>query len=285
MIQAVRGDRRVDPRRVGLWAASNGGWVAPIVATKYPIAFMILKSAPSESIISNVLYEIEQSLREHGQFTSAQIAAAMSFERTVLDSLQSNSNWGDAASALASAKQEPWFSYMRIPPGISVPPSPPMLAALQASLIFDPIQTLEQVRVPTLAIFGALDKNVDEADSQERFRSAFRRAGMSDFTVRVFPDIGHTLLESQTGYMDEPDLPQRYTGYPEAMIGWLQVRGFAFTFIPKFQSAAARRAQAIVAMQPSVAFKRTPLNKSDIGNIRAYPIINKYQTLLNIRAM
>ncbi len=227
MIDAVKTDPAVNPTRIGLWAASNGGWVAPIVAVQYPVAFMILKSAASESIASNVLYEIEQVLREHGQFTPAQIDAAMSFERMVLQALQSNSNWENVASALASAKREPWFAYMRIPPGLPIPPPAPLLAALQASLIYDPTATLERVRVPTLALFGARDKNVDASDSQAGFRRAFQRAGMSDFTVHVFPETGHTLVESRTGYIDAPDRPERYTGYPEAMIGWLHARGFA----------------------------------------------------------
>jgi len=227
IIRALKGDSAVDPKRIGLWAASNGGWVAPIVAVDYPVAFMILKSAPSESIASNVLYEIEQTLRERGTFTRTQINVAMAFERTMLSALKSNSNWSSAASALASAKTKPWFPYMRIPPGLTIPPSAPMLSALQASLVYDPSLTLARVRVPTLAIFGARDKNVDEPDSLARFRRAFRHAGMRDFTARVFSDVGHTLVRSQTGYIDQPDPPEQYTGYPEAMIGWLHDRGYA----------------------------------------------------------
>ncbi len=227
MIATVKRDPAVDPHRIGLWAASNGGWVAPIVASDYPVSFMILKSAPGESIASNVLFEVEQDLREHRNFTPAQIAAAMSFERGVLGSLQSNSGWSAVRLSLASVKREPWFPLMRIPPGMPIPPPPPMLAALRASLIYDPNAALRRVRVPTLALFGTLDKNVDERDSQARFRNAFRSAGMSDFTVRVFPGTGHTLVQSKTGYIDEPSEPVRYTGYPEAMIGWLHDRGFA----------------------------------------------------------
>jgi hypothetical protein len=227
MIGALKHDPRIDPKRIGLWAASNGGWVAPIVAVKYPVAFMILKSAACESITSNVFYEIEQSLREPGTFTPAQIADAMTFEHLLFGALQTNSNWPAVTSAIATARNQPWFSYTRIPPGLPIPPPPPVLAALQASLVYDPSATLARVRVPTFALFGARDKNVDAADSQTCFRDAFGRAGMTDFSVRVFPDTGHTLFASQTGYIDKPDAPQHYTGYPEAMIAWLRDRGFA----------------------------------------------------------
>ncbi len=227
MIDAIKSDATVDPHRIGVWAASNGGWVAPIVATKYPLAFMILKSAPAESIVDNILYEIKQSLRENGRFTPQQIASAMSFERTMFHSLKSNADWGIARSALAAAKKQPWFKYMRIPPGMTAPPPPRILAVLQASLLYDPSAILTRVTVPTLALFGARDKNVDAQDSIRRFRRAFRKAGMTDFSACVFPTTGHLLVQSRTGYVDRSDLPVRYTGYPEAMIGWLRERGFA----------------------------------------------------------
>ncbi len=227
ILQRVETDPAVDARRLGVWGFSNGGWVAPIVAVRFPLAFMILKSAPSESIGENVLYEVGQALREHDRFTPEQISHALAFERTMLMALQTNSNWSAASEALSAAKKQPWFPYMRIPPGMATPPPPPVLAALHAALIYDPTATLQRVRTPTLALFGALDKNVDSADSAERFRKAFNRAGLKDLTIVTFRGAGHTLVRSTTGYEDDPSLPQRTAeGYPEVMVRWLDARAF-----------------------------------------------------------
>ena len=57
VLQKIKSDPAVDPHRMGVWGFSNGGWVAPIVATRFPLEFMILKSASSETIVENVLYE------------------------------------------------------------------------------------------------------------------------------------------------------------------------------------------------------------------------------------
>jgi len=236
MIHAVQTDPAIDPHRIGVWAASNGGWVAPIVATRSPLSFMILKSAPAETIAENVLYEIEQSLRENQKFTPEQIASAMQFERVVFHSVESNTDWDAAGAGLIPARQQPWFAYMRIPQGMTTPPPPALLTALQAALVYDPAATLAHVTVPTLALFGALDKNVDVMDSLNRFRSAFHEAGMTDFTACVFPTTGHLLLRSQTGYEDQTEAPARYTGYPEAMIAWLGERGFAQAGFPVTRS-------------------------------------------------
>jgi alpha-beta hydrolase superfamily lysophospholipase len=230
LLTHVESDPAVDRQRIGAWAASNGGWVAPIVATRFPLAFMILKSASSGTIADNVLYEIEQELREKGKFTPAQVQSALTFERTLFASLQTNANWGAAADGLKVAQAQPWFPYMRIPPGMTLPPPAPMLDALRASLIFDPRPTLGHVRTPTLAIFGALDRNVDAAGSAAGFRSAFERAGMRDLTIVTLPGGDHTLVRSAGGYEDAPSEPVRFVrGYPETMIRWLAAHGFANT--------------------------------------------------------
>ncbi len=131
ILNAAKTDSAVDPQRIGAWAASNGGWVAPIVANRFPLAFLILKSTPSSTIEENVLYEIEQDLRERGQFSPQQISQALAFERVMFSALQSNTNWNLAGQALAAARTQPWFSHMRIPPGMATPPPPAMLAAMQ----------------------------------------------------------------------------------------------------------------------------------------------------------
>ncbi len=227
LLRAVRSDPAVDSRRIGAWAASNGGWVAPIVATRFALGFLVLKSASSQSIADNVVYEITEELREHGRFTPVQISQAILFERTMLDALASDSNWNAAAIALTSAKTQPWFQYTRIPLGFTTPPAAPMLAALRASLIYDPTATLQRVTTPTLALFGALDKNVDATDSAARYRKDFRQSGMTDFSVVTFVHAGHLLVDSRSGYEDQPRLPVHYVGYPEAMLHWLEARGFA----------------------------------------------------------
>ena len=226
LIKAIESDPAVDATRIGVWGFSNGGWVAPIVATRYPLAFMILKSSSSQTIVENVIYEIEQDLREGDHFTSDQISDATTFARTMLSALQTNSNWEAAGQALDRARTQPWFSHIRIPEGMTIPPAPAMLAALQESLIYDPSPILLQVHTPTLALFGSLDRNNDPAGSVAGFKKAFQKSGLDDFTVRIFPGADHILRCSKTGYLSDPLLPERTAkGYPEAMIQWLGARG------------------------------------------------------------
>jgi pimeloyl-ACP methyl ester carboxylesterase len=224
IVQALHDDPRVDHKRIGVWGPSNGGWVAPIVATRYPLAFIILKSAAAESIEENVLYEINADLVERPRFSNDQIAAAMAFERAMFAAIELDArpDWAAVNEQLSQAKTQPWFALMRIPPDLTLPPPPPVLAGFRASLIFDPTSTLQRVRVPTLAIFGALDKNVDARDSSARLREAFAVGGNDVLKIVTFANADHLIEASRTGYEATSLSPDRLVpGYPEVMIDWL----------------------------------------------------------------
>ena len=93
----------------------------------------------------------------------------------------------------------------------------------------DPGHTLglSRVTVPTLALYGALDRAVDTAHDALALQKAFKNAGMSDFTLHIYPDAGHSLFVSQTGFPDQRSVPRRRVpGYVQVMIGWLEARGF-----------------------------------------------------------
>ena len=219
----------VDHRRMGVWGFSNGGWTAPIVATTRPLAFMILKSGPAESIETNICYTVEQNLG-HMHYDAEAITLATKTWRAFIRALSGTGTWDTARELYSAASAKPWFaeSYLPIfiPPDSPIPPAPETADALRRFILFDPTETLAKVRTPTLALFGALDRNVDVAHDPALFRSAFARAGMDDFTVHVYNDAGHTLKVSATGFNNDPSQPERLTaGYPQIMIQWMRQRG------------------------------------------------------------
>lgn len=223
---AMRGDPRVDPKRIGLWGFSNGGWTAPVVARRRPIAFMILKSAPTETLSKNIDYEVEQTMHRHNVQDESPEALALwhSFE----DSLHGTVSWNFTKRLYDQDAKEPWFKYSLMPDlGISIPPPPENIAGLRRLVTFDPTATLLKSVTPTLALYGTLDRNVDSADSASHLRDYLTRAGNRDVTIDVYPDAGHQLIVSESGYNGDPALPERFVpAYPQVMIDWLAQRGF-----------------------------------------------------------
>jgi alpha-beta hydrolase superfamily lysophospholipase len=225
-LHSLAADPAIDFARVGVWGPSNGGWVAPIIARSYPLAFMILKSASGGTIIDNVKYEVRQDLLHGRHFSPKQVDAAMRFEQVMFSSMETGLGWEHAASALEDARTKPWFPLMRMPPGLTVPPPPAMLASLRASLLYDPRATLQHMSLPTLLLFGQNDRNVDVVVSERDFRDAFKQSGMRDLSVHEFPGVDHLLTLSPTGYISDESEPARFAkGYPTIMIDWLHKRG------------------------------------------------------------
>lgn len=224
---AMRGEPRVDSRRIGVWGFSNGGWTAPVVSVHRPIAFMILRSAPTESLAQNIDYEVEQSMRRHHVEDAAPQAIALwhAFEQA----LDGSVSWSYTKGLYDLSAKQPWFQYSLMPDlGISIPPPSSKIEGLRRFVTFDPTNTLLGVAsTPTLALYGALDRNVDAADSAAHMREYLTRAGNRDVTIKVYPNAGHQLIVSKSGYNGDPTPPERFVPqYPQIMITWLAQRGF-----------------------------------------------------------
>jgi len=224
---AMRSDPHVDAHRIGIWGFSNGGWTAPLVSIHRPLAFMILKSAPTESLAENIDYEVEQMMRRHNAEHAVPQAIALwhAFE----SSLHGSVSWSYTKHLYDMDAKQPWFQYSLMPDlGISIPPPPSKIAGLRRLVTFDPTHTLLSVSsTPTLALYGALDRNVDAADSAAHLREYLSRAGDRDVTIKVYPNAGHQLIVSKSGYNGDPAPPERFVpDYPQIMISWLAQRGF-----------------------------------------------------------
>jgi pimeloyl-ACP methyl ester carboxylesterase len=223
---ALQREQLVDTKRIGLWAFSNGGWTAPIVSLQRPIAFMMLVGAPASSVADNIYYEIRQE-GSHRGFDRATTDQAVKTMRALLDAVAGIGSWENAARQYDVVRSQPWLAALNLSPTMKIPPPQQRIDALRRADIYDPAQTLARVTVPTLALYGALDRAVDTAHDAPMLQSAFKKAGMTDFTLRVYPHAGHSLFVSQTGYPDQRSSPRRRVpGYTQMMLGWLETRGF-----------------------------------------------------------
>jgi uncharacterized protein len=220
---AFRADPHVDSRRIGVWAFSNGGWSAPLVTLRRPIAFMLLKSAPTESLLSNIHFEVQTEMRYHGA-SDAQIAQALVMWHTVEGALYGTTSWSKAITVLKPDEKQPWFQHSLML-NFSTPPPQALAEGLRRAITYDPYETLTHTTTPALAMYGARDQKVESADSYTHMKAYLRSAGDRDVTVIMFPRASHMLVITKNGFDPEP--PERYAaGYPEIMIAWLRQRGF-----------------------------------------------------------
>ena len=211
--RAVRELPEVDPDRVGVWGISQGGWLGPLAAVRDDaIAFVIAVSAPGVSPSTQMHFAMENVLDERG-FTSADIATA----HRVRERIEAAYRDGEATAALAALRtveREPWFPYAYLPTAEDLADAGGFEIDLDAPEIF------AQVRVPTLAIYGAWDRWVPVDASIDVWRAAFENRSHL-LTVDRIADVGHMMTTPD----DRLDLEERgpiSPAYADVMTSWMR---------------------------------------------------------------
>ncbi|MFC8043901.1 alpha/beta hydrolase family protein [Nocardia sp. NPDC057353] len=193
----LRGRAEIDRERIGLFGHSEGGYLAPLAASKQgdQIDFLVLMAGPAVPG-RDVLIEQNGLLLTAAGATPEEARAQQEYVAEWSALLVA----GDTAGARAATERHE----------AALPPeqrsSPAALDAQQAPvmrsfLAYDPAPALRAVRVPTLALFGAKDLQVPPAQSEQPMRDLL--AGAPDPTVRTFPGLNHLLQPANTGSPSE----------------------------------------------------------------------------------
>lgn len=151
----AQGRAEVDKARIGLLGVSQGGWIAPIVATRCDIvAFIVVVSGSAVTPIRNLVHEVQRDLRRRG------LPAGLASIILPLSQLLVQRRW------------HRWRDIRE----------------------FDPIPLWEQLSVPTLFVNGAEDDNVPVSESTSLLEAANSRRSTVPIAARVFPGCGHGLF-------------------------------------------------------------------------------------------
>ena len=175
-VDFLRERRDVDPNRIALLGHSEGGMIAPMVASSDPrIAAIVLLAGPGKRGDTIIAYQAEQGLEGDPTLTEEAKAKARAAQQ---EARRKDIAGGASAS---DQSQSPWMRYF---------------------LSYDPLPVIRKVRQPILILQGELDRQVT-ADQAELIAKAAREAGNRDVTARVFPGLNHLFLPAKTGSVIE----------------------------------------------------------------------------------
>lgn len=188
----------IDPRRIGLWGASEGGMLSTQAAAQRPdLAFAINSSGFMVPLWRQVEYNIGAQLRADGSSTG-DVADAVAFQKLQIETMRGGGDWERYQAARAIARKTSWWmaffgSYQGFPTA----------AALQWRwdhvYSFDPLPALRSVRCPVLGVFGELDTSTPAHDAARNMQRELSAAGNRDVTVRILPNANHALMAAHTG--------------------------------------------------------------------------------------
>jgi pimeloyl-ACP methyl ester carboxylesterase len=201
----------VDAERVGLWGISQGGWVAPLAATRSNrVAFLVLLASTGVTPAAQMRYAVAEQIRR-AAFGEEAVARAGSL-RARAEAWIRGEDADDLNAALTAAAREPWWSLAFLPDAL--PPEPEAEAVrreLAEEMFFEPEPVFAAVRVPALLFYGDDDSWTPVQPSIE----AWRRARGDAVEVVVLPGTGH-----------EPVHPdgELSRAYERMLVDWLRAR-------------------------------------------------------------
>lgn len=208
-VEYLKTRQDIDPHRIGLCGHSEGGVIAPIVATKSKdVAFIVLMAGtgvPGEDILymqgrliakamgagAKELDKGENIQRKMFAMIKAEtpskelVSKLRELYKTELGKLDDEEKKAvqkqggmEAVEAQIKPFEFPWF---------------------KAFLTHDPRPVLAQVKCPVLAINGELDLQVPCKENLEAIRKALEDAGHQPHTIKSFPKLNHLFQTCTTG--------------------------------------------------------------------------------------
>ena len=227
-LEYLKSRKEIDPRRIGVWGLSQGGWLGPLAASRSAdISFVIAVSGPGVSPGEQMLVYYANELRDRGM-PEVDVREADALRRTVWNYLFTGQGYEKALRELDAARAKPWFAEVNAqrdrlfgplhkPSELDQPGS--AIQRFRREMTYDPVPALRALRVPALFLFGAEDRLIPVEKSVAVIRQVLTQSGRADFTIQVFDHDDHGMYVTAGNNNGAVD-PR----YLEAMRKWLVER-------------------------------------------------------------
>ena len=211
-IEVVKARSDIDPSRIGLWGISQAGYVMPLVLTQSKdIAFMICVSCAGMSGHDLGVYQIttfamfcEDVLDEDADQQTALFAELEQARKFV--TYEEYLHYREVLDALVdiSPSRNRLLDFLRKYGGGGVATEEAWLKNdPEIERWWNPVEVLEQLRIPVLAIFGDKDSNTDPIQGAYAWRKALEFAGNRGFRVELIPGADHLVAPSESSCIDD----------------------------------------------------------------------------------
>ncbi|MBO1418732.1 S9 family peptidase [Streptomyces sp. FH025] len=165
----------IDPGRIGLWGASQAGWVMPKAAAQSPDVRFVIAVAPAINWLQQGRYNLLAEQRKKHATPEETAAAIARSDRT--------------RAALAAGQS---FDRFKADGGDVDGLTPDRWEFIRRNHLSDAGADLARVKVPVLLILGGKDVNVDSDDTEAGYRRILTEPGR--LRVLRFPDSTHNIV-------------------------------------------------------------------------------------------
>ena len=215
-IGVLRAHRNIDASKIGIWGHSEGGSLAPLIASRSSnVAFVVAADAPATVTYEGDIYRVSNALRDSG-WTGKSGAAALALYTEFVTVARTGRGHAELQRAMKKAEREPWFSWLGIPPRDSwVWAWYPLVAD------YDPRPYWTRVNVPVLLVYGERDRLMPVDANIATIESLVHSSSNENISAIILPQAPHT-LDIQPGPKDSFFWWHVVAGYPDLIIDWVE---------------------------------------------------------------
>jgi hypothetical protein len=202
--------KEIDATKIGLLGHSEGGIIAPMVASREKgIHMMVLMAAPGTTGIEVVMDQNEISLRLQGVEPET-IEKLQMLNREMFESLLVWTGSENDRTALRDKLLQLWEQLpillkmkMKKEPFLRSQFNAMIKPGYRSFLAVDPAAYLEKVSCPVLAIHGENDRQVPAEKNIAAIKKALEKGSNYRTETKIYPGLNHLFQESTTGQVEE----------------------------------------------------------------------------------
>jgi len=221
-VAAMREARRLAGARagrIGYQGTSEGGWVAPLAATRASVDFVIVGYGLAFSVIDEDQQEVALEMRLKGH-TSEEIAMAEEIASAAEAVFESGFTKGFERFDAVRAKyrSEPWYkdlhgnyTYLILPFSEAQLREKGKAYVFGTPFRYDPMPTLRALKAPQLWILGGDDLEAPSAPTASRLKALAAQG--RPIILAVFPHAEHGIYEFETAPDGERENTRNADGY------------------------------------------------------------------------
>ncbi len=218
-VQFLKTFDKVNSRQIGVYGHSQGGTIAPLVASNSnDISFVIAAAGVGDTLYKQDLYRIKNELISNG-FSASEVKDAITYFKVWLDIARKGTGYEQIDSLYEAAKNKKWFDW------VEIPPKDHWLWKFYFNIgNYNSLDYWKLVRVPVLLVYGENDQIEDTRSYIQNIDSVLiKQAHNNDVTQLILPKAQHNLCIN-------PEKNEKFfwwyisPGYPDLVVSWILFR-------------------------------------------------------------
>jgi len=204
-IEFLKTRKEIDPSKIGLIGHSEGGLIAPMVATKSKdVAFIVLMAGPG-IIGEQILYEQGKLIYKTAGMTDEQVQQNQKLQETIFNIIKTETDSVKRIDRLQKTMSNDQYSMLTDDQKIAVDNQIKTVDNewFKFFLNYDPYPTLVKLKCPVLAINGEKDLQVPPNENLAAIEKALNEGGNKNFKTMKLPGLNHLFQTCETGAIAE----------------------------------------------------------------------------------